>query len=56
MHIITVHVDEPVSIFDTPHLDWQARNRLRERLADDLGAVIGGTIAVDILPIEDDAR
>ena len=54
MHVITLRVDEPVSVFDTPHFDVYARNELRERLADDLRATIGGSeIGVDIIPVND---
>lgn len=54
MHVITLHVDEPVAVFDTPQFDVYARNELRERLADELRATIGGSeIGVDLLPVND---
>ena len=54
MHVITLRVDEPVAVFDTPHFDVYARNELRDRLADELRADIGGSeIGVDILPVDD---
>ena len=54
MHVITVVIDEPVSIFGTPRLDADSRWLLKTWLAIELKSTLGDSeIGIDLVPAED---